>query len=131
MGSKEKGNRRERQARKILEAAGYDVITPNSTKFQREDFFDLFDIIAINPGEKPLFIQVKSNKARKINEFEQKVQETVPWEYVNVQFWVCYDRQGWRIIGITEGGERNEILDERNKKGKMGETVKNYLRKSK
>ncbi len=130
--SKKKGDRRERQAEKILEYLDYIVEKPNSTPYKQKygvDFFGLFDIIAFRKNEKPLLIQVKSNGARGIRSFsEDCIEKQVPFEYVKVQYWVCYDEEGWRIIEIDENGY-DEYYDERDDTYKMGEGVKNNFNK--
>lgn len=126
MGSREKGNRRERQARELLEKKGYLVETPNSTRFQREDFFGLFDIIAIEPEEKIRLIQVKSNVATDINEFQTEVCNKMPTEHTVCEYWVCHDSAGWRVIQIANSG-RETVVDERSQNGNMGDGILEYL----
>jgi hypothetical protein len=114
--SKQKGDRRERQAREILESAGYKVETPNSTPYPQPygvDFFGLFDFMAFKEDEKPIFGQVKSNGFRGIRSFPNDCQEhQVPFEYVRVQYWTCYDGEGWRIADINMNGY-DTVYDER------------------
>ena len=114
--SKSKGDRRERQARTILEASGYSVETPNSTPYPQGygvDFFGLFDFMAFKDGEKPLFGQVKSNGFRGIRSFpEECTEHQVPFEHVEVEYWACYDGEGWRIAEVTEDGH-DTVYDER------------------
>lgn len=127
--SKAKGDRRERQAQKILEALGYDVEKPNSTPYPQKygvDFFGLFDIMAFKDGEKPLFIQIKSNGARGIRSFpDECVEVQVPFEYVNVEFWVCHDGEGWRLIDVQEDGTE-VIFDGRDSDKNMDEGIKAF-----
>ena len=54
MNCKAKGNRRERQARTILEAAGYHVVKAGGS-------LGIFDLVALGPAEARL-VQVKSNE---------------------------------------------------------------------
>lgn len=114
--SKQKGDRRERQAREILESAGYKVETPNSTPYPQPygvDFFGLFDFMAFKEDEKPIFGQVKSNGFRGIRSFPDDCQEhQVPFAYVRVQYWTCYDGEGWRIAEINKNGY-DTVYDER------------------
>lgn len=127
--SKAKGDRRERQAREILEAAGYAVETPNATPYPQEhgvDFFGVFDIMAFKPGEKPLFVQVKSNRASGIRSFSERcVEHNIPFDYVDVEFWICHDGDGWRIAEISEDGYEY-VVDERDQGGTMGEQAEQY-----
>jgi len=62
MNTYQKGNRREVQAMDILRSTGWLCDRKNRTKFQSNDFYNMFDIIAIR-GSEVRFIQVKSNKA--------------------------------------------------------------------
>lgn len=55
-----KGNRIEAEARKLLKDEGYLVDRKNYSRWESNDFFGLFDILAI--GERTRLIQIKSNK---------------------------------------------------------------------
>lgn len=130
MSNKSKGDRRERQAREILEAAGWVVETPNSTPYPQGygvDFFGLFDFMAFKPGEKPLFGQVKSNGPRGITSFSDDCKDMeVPFDHVNVEFWTCYDGEGWRIDEVDEEGYET-VLDEReDSNANMGELAETH-----
>lgn len=114
--SKAKGDRRERQAKEIVEQAGYNTESPNSTPYQQQvvDFFELFDIMAVKSDRPVLFIQVKSNAARGIRSFHKKcIEQNIPFDYVNIEFWVCHDSEGWRIFEINDEGHK-KVYDERN-----------------
>lgn len=103
--SKSKGDRREREAVEILEKAGWIVETPNYTRYQNTDYFNLFDLMAFKKGKKPLFIQVKSNRASGIRSFNDECNDMqVPFDTVDVEFWICYDGEGWRVDEINEEG---------------------------
>lgn len=133
MSGKKKGDRRERQAVEILEAAGWTVETPNSTPYPQGygvDFFGLFDFMAFKEGEKPLFGQVKSNGARGITSFSDDcIDKQVPFDCVDVEFWTCYDKDGWRIDEVTEDGYET-VFDEREKDGNMGEHATEYKKEN-
>jgi Holliday junction resolvase-like predicted endonuclease len=58
----QKGNRRELEARKMLEEQGYLVDKKPRTKWHSPDLFGMFDLLAIK-GDECLLIQVKSNKS--------------------------------------------------------------------
>lgn len=126
---KKKGDRRERQAVEILEGGGWTVETPNSTPYPQGygvDFFGLFDFMAFKDGEKPLFGQVKSNGARGITSFSDDcIEKQVPFDCVDVEFWTCYDGEGWRIDEVTEAGYET-VFDERDMDGNMGEPATEY-----
>lgn len=127
---KKKGDRRERQAREILEASGWSVESPNSTPYPQPhgvDFFGVFDFMAFRDG-KILFGQVKANGPRGITTFhEDCLEQDVPLDAdnVDVEFWTCYDKEGWRIDSITSDGYET-VLDEREKDGKMGEHAEEF-----
>lgn len=127
--SKKKGDRRERQAREILEAAGYTVETPNSTPYPQGygvDFFGLFDFMAFRNGEKPLFGQVKSNGFTGIRSFpDECVEFGFPFEHAAAEYWSCHDGEGWRIAEITKNGH-TEVYDERDADMNMGEGAIQY-----
>ena len=58
----QKGNRREREARKQLEEQGYLVEKKNTSRWESNDLWETFDCIAIKPdGSEIRLIQVKSN----------------------------------------------------------------------
>lgn len=124
--SKDKGDRRERQAKEALESNRYRAETPNATKFQRLDFFGLFDIIAIHPEQKPILIQVKSNSARGIRDFSEKSDKIIPQKYFHVHYWVCHDREGWRVIDVVSG-DTEVLFDGRDKKGNMLDNLEKFL----
>lgn len=123
--SRQKGSTNERYAAEVLQSQGYITDKPNTAKFQRQDFFELFDVMAMHPQRKLLFVQVKTNGANGIVQFVKDVQEVVPLEYVRVQYWVRYDGEGWRIIEIDAEG-RHELIDERGK----SENIREYLKKN-
>lgn len=106
--SKKKGDRRERKVVDMLEKAGFNVETPNYSRYQNTDFFNLFDLIAIRKNDKPHYIQVKSNSARGIQKFTSKCQDFIPFEHAKIEYWVYHKREGWRIISIDKNGRHTE-----------------------
>lgn len=58
---RDKGRRIELEARKELEAEGYLVDKKNSSRWQSDDFFGLFDLLAI--GKEIRLIQIKSDRS--------------------------------------------------------------------
>lgn len=130
MSNKAKGDRRERQARELLEEDNFVVESPNNTPYPQSygvDYFGLFDFMAFKSNKKPLFGQVKSNGARGIRSFNEKcVEMNVPFDYVDVEFWVCHDNEGWRIFTISADGYE-KVVDERDSDCDMGEEVVTYL----
>jgi hypothetical protein len=127
--SKKKGDRRENQAVDILEDSGWSVETPNSTPYPQPygvDFFGLFDFVAFKDGCKPLFGQVKSNGPRGIRSFSDDCSEVdFPFDFARVEYWTCYDSEGWRIDVIDESGYQT-VLDERDSNCNMGEDAIQY-----
>lgn len=121
--SKKKGDRREREATNLLEEAGWTVETPNHYRYGNKDFFNLFDFMAFKEGEKPIFGQVKSNGPSGIRSFSEECKEqNVPFDFVQVEYWTCYDGAGWRIDKI-ERESYETTIDERDESCNMGELV--------
>ncbi|HEV8715905.1 MAG TPA: hypothetical protein VGX03_24140 [Candidatus Binatia bacterium] len=84
MNAKAKGSRRERQARKILELAGYHVVKAGGS-------LGVFDLIALGPQGARL-VQVKSNEKPRPAERERL--ELFPrLTYASKEVWVFFDRQ--------------------------------------
>lgn len=98
-----KGNRIELEARKLLQAEGYLVDRKNYSRWASNDFFCLFDILAI--GKKTRLIQIKSNathfyKARKeISEWlnENDIRD------VCCEVWLKEPRKPWRKEVMANG----------------------------
>ena len=125
---KAKGDRRERQAREILEDAGWTVETPNYTRYGNTDFYNAFDLIAMHPNEKVKLVQVKSNRAEGVREFQERVQEFVNFKACSVEYWICHDSEGWRVLDILPDNIKGKrtyetILDERDRDCNMGEFI--------
>lgn len=95
---RQKGRRNEIKTRNALEAVGFDVIlAPNPTKYSKQnDFFGLFDAIAISKNEVKL-IQVKSNQTAKPYEREA-IQEFECPESCSKELWIWKDRVKQPII---------------------------------
>lgn len=124
MGGKSKGDRHERYAREILEDSGWVVETPNYTRYQNTDFFNLFDLMAFKEGEKPLFVQVRTNRPKGISSFNEKCKEKqFPFDFANAEFWTRYDSAGWRADKVHREGYETKC-DERDKDTKIGETMR-------
>lgn len=122
--SKAKGDRREGQARDILEDLGYRVEKRWNRRFDSNDYFELFDLMG-TIGERFVFVQVKSNgTSGALKEIKQE-SEDFPFESdgFDLEVWDCYDRKGWRIHRLTEDGWEL-VLDERDSTLKMGAEVK-------
>jgi hypothetical protein len=77
--------------------------------------------MAFKDGEKPLFGQVKSNRASGITTFhEDCIEKQFPFDFADVEFWICYDDEGWRVDEVTQDGYET-VVDERDEDCKMGE----------
>jgi Holliday junction resolvase len=81
--AKAKGSRRERQAREILELAGYHVLKAGGS-------LGIFDLVALGPQGARL-IQVKSN--RNVRTVEREQLELFPRPpYASKEIWIFFDR---------------------------------------
>lgn len=92
MNTKTKGARRERQARKILETAGYHVVKAGGS-------LGVFDLVAIGPQGARL-VQVKSNEKPRPAERERL--ELFPcFAYCTKELWIFYDRIREPVIELV------------------------------
>ena len=121
-----KGTRREQQACEIYEEAGYTTYRPATVQFGENDVFGLFDLIAVDKGRKPRFVQVKSNRAAGINQWCRDVQALMPSEWAVSEFVVCHDREGWRLLQPVGEGYQT-VYDGRDSDGDMGEGLAEWL----
>lgn len=125
--SKQKGDKRERQAKQILDDCNFRVEKRWNRRYGSNDYFSLFDLMASKDGEFR-FIQVKSNSTSgALKEIEQKAM-FLPWhsDEFQVEVWVCYDREGWRVQRLTNDGW-NVVIDERDTDDNMGDNVQQYF----
>lgn len=98
-GTKAKGSRRERQARKILEAAGYLCTKAGGS-------LGVFDLVAQKRGHPTLNIQVKSNRPPSPAERRAIVDSGVDDD--GKEIWVFYDGRGYKVFRLR-GGEWVDI----------------------
>jgi len=84
MNAKAKGSRRERQARTILEMAGYHVVKAGGS-------LGVFDLVALGP-QRVRLVQVKSNEKPRPAERE-RLALFPRFPYTSKEVWVFYDRQ--------------------------------------
>jgi len=101
MNTYQKGNRRELEARKILESQGYLVDRKNRSKYASPDLFGMFDLLAIRACE-VLLVQVKSNKS----DFYKARKEIRAWKEqtgttVQCQLWLKENNKDWRTEVIN------------------------------
>jgi hypothetical protein len=122
-----KGDDAELEAKNILKSQGYRVHKKVNNRHDRGDMFDLFDLIAIKPGNMR-FIQVKSNSTQgALKEISNNV-GFIDWDsdLVSVEIWVRYDRYGYRNQKLTEDGWK-VFVDERDLKCNIGQKVKELV----
>lgn len=119
-----KGDRHERQAKNLLKRLGFNVHKKLDTQYDSSDMFGLFDLIALKPGEKPLFIQVKTNgTGGELGNTLQKARELTDLSHVTLEYWIKYDYEGWRVLRSENGNDWDEIFDGRKTPDNIGETV--------
>lgn len=120
MSTRSKGDRREREAKELLEEQDYIVHKKVNNQYDSGDIYGLFDLVAVKPSEKVKFIQVKSNgTGGELGNTMDEAAELLPLEHVEVEFWIAYDYEGWRVLRMRE--EWMELVDERGKSSAMGE----------
>jgi len=95
--TREKGRRIELEARKLLEADGYLTEKKNASRWQSDDFWEMFDILAIKSNDVRL-IQIKSNRS----DFYKSRKEIREWvdrykiEGISFEVWLREPRKEWR-----------------------------------
>lgn len=91
-----KGSRIELEARKLLEGTGYLVDKKNASRWQSDDFYGLFDLLAIKSNDVRL-IQIKSNKS----DFYKARKEIKTWHKdhkikgISFEIWLREPRKDW------------------------------------
>ena len=108
MNSRSKGNKNERRAELLLKKLGYETQRAGYRRFKQNDFFGLFDILAIKPNENML-VQVKSNAKPVKKTFEDILAFANKYPQYTVNLWVWRDRRGWRRW-VVIGGEWLEAI---------------------
>ncbi len=95
-----KGQRIELEAKKILIDEGYLVEKKNSSRWQSDDFYGLFDLLAI--GKKVRLIQIKSRATH----FYKARREIGLWmdknkiKGITFEVWLREPRKEWRCEKI-------------------------------
>lgn len=88
MNARRKGRRNELRAAAILREEGWQVELTRPNKYGPEDFFGLWDLVAVRNCDEILWVQVKTNRPR-LKEVERSAQFfNGPGE---MQVWVFYD----------------------------------------
>jgi len=105
-----KGNRTERKAEDRLKEQGYSCSRMPHTRYGDSDHFNLFDILAVQPGEPVKFIQVKTNTPPNLSEFKEKALETAPLKHGEIEIWTWHDYQGWKIRELNRVNKEWEII---------------------
>jgi hypothetical protein len=84
MNAKAKGNRRERQARRILEAAGYFVVKAGGS-------LGCWDLVALGPHGARLVLVKSNEKPRPAERERLALFPRMP--YCSKELWIFYDRR--------------------------------------
>lgn len=128
MSTRGKGDRHERQAKNLLEDEGYNVHKKVNNNWDNGDIFELFDLIAVRPNRKPVFIQVKTNgTAGELGTTLEEAKEILDTSHIDLEYWIKYDYQGWRVLRSKNGNDWDEIFDARSTDNEIGKTVvENY-----
>lgn len=128
MSNRSKGDRHERQAKNLLKQKGYHVHKKLNTQYDSGDMFSLFDLLAVKPGRKPVFIQVKTNgTAGELGATLHEARKIMDLNHADLEYWIKYSYEGWRILRSENGNDWDEILDARTTDNKVGKTVtENY-----
>lgn len=99
-----KGSKRELAARKQLEEQGYLVEKKNSSRWESNDFWETFDILAIKPdGSQIRLIQVKSS----VTDFYTARTHVANWvkdnniSNIKCEVWLKENYQPWRKDILT------------------------------
>jgi len=122
-----KGSRREREFVELCQQAGLpEVYRPATVQYGENDLYHHFDVQAVTQARETLAVQVKSNGARGITQWQQDTQtfREAGW----VTLYACsYDNQGWRVVDVRDD-EREDVVDERDVVGvELGSHVVEYL----
>jgi hypothetical protein len=119
MSTRSKGNRRERQVANLLEDAGWRTHKKVNNTYDSGDAFGLFDVLALRKGDRPVYIQVKSNRtAGALKQISEA--EFVDPQFIDPQVWVAHDRQGFRVQRLCDSGWQ-VVVDERDSDSNFGE----------
>ena len=100
--TRSKGNKQELRAQKELEKTGWRVQRCGYRLFQQNDFFGLFDILAIKPMTTKL-VQVKSNRKPPIEEIKKILEFGNKYKQFQVEIWCWFDRKGWKQYAAVNG----------------------------
>jgi len=94
-----------------------------NNKYDSGDMFGLFDLLAVKRGRKPVFIQVKTNGTEgSLGETLHRAKELMDLSHVDLEFWIKYDYEGWRVMRSLNGGEWSQVFDGRKTSLNIGGT---------
>lgn len=125
MNTRAKGNKAERGARDIYEAAGFDIDRVGSTTGGRRmtDAFGEVDIIALHPARRIRFAQVKTAGGSGVRAFMEWAHEALPDDHATADYLVRHggtnqhDPPKWRLqrVHVTDEGRvtYRTVVDER------------------
>jgi hypothetical protein len=99
-----------------------------NTRYDSGDIFELFDLIAVREDRKPVFIQVKTNGTEgELGNTLREGRDLLPIEHVDLEYWIKYDYDGWRVLRSSNGNDWDEVVDESGRDCSIGSGVKhNY-----
>lgn len=113
--SRAKGNRLEREAEEKLQEKGYQTARMPHTRYGDSDFYNMYDIIAMKPGEPFKLVQVKANQASGVNELKNDSLEAAPFKHAEVELWQKFDYEGWKIRRLNKETEDWELIEDQRK----------------
>lgn len=120
------GNRRERQARDIYDAAGYAVQPFYGRSYGETDGFGLADFLAIRKSPASVVIaQVKSGYGA-IGDWFQHADALLP-PTVEAHYLSVFKREGWRLCVRGDDEAYRVAYDERDADCRMGVGLREWL----
>lgn len=108
-----KGDRNEREAANILSrvyGAGVDKVD----RYGTNDPLGMVDVLAVKPGRKVLFVQVKTNRftAEARRKYKKTARRKLPDAHAVFEVWVRVDYEGWRMYRYDpESEEFDQYLE--------------------
>lgn len=126
-----KGKRREKQAAELYEAAGFETFRPQESKYGETDMFGKFDIFVMpTPDSRsnvPRLAQVKCNRPKGYSTWFAECVERFSGAEVVPELLACYDREGWRLIGLCPDLQTCETFVDERETDEFGDGVVEYL----
>jgi len=100
-----KGLRNENKAISEMEKLGFKCFRAKITRFNNNDFFGLFDIVAVKKYYPCVWIQVKSNSVKKkvIEDITNFAKENFGNQNIAL-IMVCHNRKGFETTSISVAG---------------------------